>query len=157
MLSFCDDTVAVRLTLPGVIWQPSSVLEELKRSWPVGVRAGGQEQLKLSTTTRQRASGWQGPMSASQGWRSGSGVVAAAAEGAKPEASVAANPVGAAEEGSSPGAAVEAVLGVVDAGSVETTTVVEAASVVVVTTPSQDGSSGQMGAGQPLKVIFCAG
>ena len=71
--------------------------------------------------------------------------------------SVAADPVEAAEEGSSPGAAVEAVLGVVDAGSVETTTVVEAASVVVVTTPLQDGSSGQVGAGQPLKVIFCAG
>ena len=74
----------------------------------------------------------------------------ASEEGSSPDA---ADPVGAAEEDSSPGAAVEAVLG----GSVMASTVVEAASVVVVTTPSQDGSSGQEGAGQPLKVMFCAG
>ena len=79
-----------------------------------------------------------------------------------------ADPVGAAEEGSSPGnkpeptvlgagriSRVEAVLGSVDAGSVGGS--VEAASVVVVTTPLQDGSSGQGGVGDPLKVIFWAG
>ena len=73
MVAFSFATLTEKLNPPLGNSQAGSVLEELKRSTPVSVKVGAQEQLKPSPTTRQRASGWQGSLS--QGWGSSAVVV----------------------------------------------------------------------------------